>query len=165
MINYDNLQRRTGYADGKAGKPAIYADQHYQRGWREGMKRRDFLLDVAALSSYGDNWHEDRPDNAEFERITDQQEKNMRASTASRKLFVAVVFADRGLGATDSLKGDGQWSSFIGTTQAEAVKKALDARDRWDTSPIDRHKYVVLVGELTSKVKPRAAYDLVTLNG
>lgn len=33
-------QRALGYRDGQKGKPASYADQHYQRGHRDGVKRR-----------------------------------------------------------------------------------------------------------------------------
>jgi hypothetical protein len=33
-------QRALGYRDGVKGKPAYYADQHYQRGHREGVKQR-----------------------------------------------------------------------------------------------------------------------------
>jgi hypothetical protein len=167
-FDFEHTQRRLGYADGKAGLGGRYSDQHYQRGYREGLR----ALQAKRLPVVNIRFAETHEDDSDytFDNLTNQmvyigpQEKPM--ATRKQRLFVAVVFAERkqfnGL-QTDSLKSMGEWSSFIGTTQDEAVRKALDAREKWDNSPIDRAKYVVLVGEITAKVKPRAAYDLVTL--
>lgn len=38
-----NAQRRAGYADGKAGVPQRYADEHYLRGYRQGRRNAEFL--------------------------------------------------------------------------------------------------------------------------
>jgi len=38
--DWQNQARRDGYADGRAGKPGAQSNEHYQRGWREGNRRR-----------------------------------------------------------------------------------------------------------------------------
>lgn len=38
--SYRRAMREHGYADGRAGKPAKWADAHYQHAWRRGREAR-----------------------------------------------------------------------------------------------------------------------------
>jgi hypothetical protein len=38
--DHRRAMRERGYRDGRAGKPATFADAHYQVGWRRGREAR-----------------------------------------------------------------------------------------------------------------------------
>lgn len=40
---YRRAMRERGYKDGRAGKPAAFADAHYQASWRRGREARGEL--------------------------------------------------------------------------------------------------------------------------
>lgn len=67
-------------------------------------------------------------------------------------MYIAVVC--KGPGQLNSARSNDSWTSFLGNTRAQVVKKALDANDRWGG------RYQVLVGELKFVARPRRDYTL-----
>lgn len=78
-------------------------------------------------------------------------------------MFVAVVVRKDCTNIEElkygSNRGDNTWSAFIAEERAEAIEQAITAVDRWG-----RHRYKVLVGELTGEVRLRPTYTVVDLD-
>ena len=71
-------------------------------------------------------------------------------------MYIAVVC--KGPNQTESDRTNNSWASFLSSTRAGAITKALKANDRWGG------RYTVLVGELKHVARPRRDYTLRRLN-
>lgn len=71
---------------------------------------------------------------------------------------IAVVVRKTSDNVLVSRRPRGDWAAFLGTTQEEAVQRALDAAVSWNGTA--SNGYVVLAGLLTAKVNRRVAYKL-----
>ena len=63
----------------------------------------------------------------------------------------------------ESARLQGDWASFVSNSKADAIDRALEAREDWERNG-HCGPYQIWVGELTEEVKiPRQTYDLVQL--
>jgi hypothetical protein len=74
-------------------------------------------------------------------------------------MYIAVVCKGVNKNGTPiaSLRSNSSWCSFIESTRGAAVRKALEANDRWGGD------YTVLVGELKHVARPKRDYTLQRL--
>jgi hypothetical protein len=84
-------------------------------------------------------------------------------------MFIATVYKFQEDTYPNSHRPDGDYASFIGDTEEEAVKAAITATQRWESNSIykdGRYKYYgpydILVSEATKKVN-RFKYKLIDL--
>ena len=89
----------------------------------------------------------------------------MRKPTKKTIFVATVIKRDYATAAGESYKSarpTGDWASFVSDSKADAVGRALEARDSWEKKFCG--PYQIWVGELTEEVKvPRQTYDLVRL--
>ncbi len=78
---------------------------------------------------------------------------------AKTKLYVAVVYNEAA--GVVSRREDGDYSCFVASSEDSAIRAAMRARNKWESS--GDGPYAIYVGPLTSRVLRPVTYELEEL--